>query len=99
MADEGKDGSWVKDLSHELLQACLAFYDKSPIIGAIGFLFITGSVPLFLLLRFCTNMRRVDNNAVVEKYRIEVNGKSKKRKGKSSKSASAAASTTTPAGG
>ncbi len=98
MAGEEQDTGWVKDLSHETFQACLAFYDKNPTIGAIGFLLVLSSLPLWIILRFITNMRRVDNEVVVEKLRLELDSKAKKRKKKSSNSASAA-TTTTIAGG
>lgn len=99
MADEAPESSWVKDLSHETFQACLAFYDKNPVIGSLGFLLLLSSVPLLISLRYLTNMKRVDNQLVVEKYRLELEASSKKLKGKSSKAAAPAASTTTTAGG
>lgn len=97
--DEAPNSSWVKDLSHEMFQACLSFYDRNPIVGATGFLLLVSTVPLFFVLRFVTNMRRVDNELVINRLRLEVQSKTKKRKGKSSKAANAAASTTTTAGG
>ncbi len=101
MGEEAQDQSWVKDLSHETFQACLAFYDKNPVIGSIGFLVLLSTLPLVVILRYLTNMRRVDNELVVNKYRLELEASAKKMKGKgkSSKAAAPAASTTTTAGG
>jgi len=99
MAEEAKDPGWVKDLSHETFQACLAFYDKNPVIGSIGFLLLLSSVPLIIVLRYMTKMKRVDNQLIVDKYRLELEASAKKMKRKSSKAAVRAASTTTTAGG
>lgn len=102
MAEEPQDTGWVKDLAHETLQACLAFYDKNPVIGSIGFLLLLSSLPLVIILRYLTNMRRLDNQLVADKYRAELEASTKqmkKMKRKSSKAAAPAASTSTTAGG
>lgn len=100
ITEDAKDSSWVKDLSHEMFQACLSFYDRNPIVGATGFLLLVSTVPLFFILRFVTNMRRVDNELVVNTMRLQLQSKTRRRKGKSSKAAAnAAASTSTTAGG
>ncbi|WP_288430175.1 hypothetical protein [uncultured Pantoea sp.] len=106
MADTTPESGWVKDLAHETFQACLAFYDKNPVIGSLGFLLLLSSLPLYIILRHTSKMKRVDNDLIVAKLSLELKKSSSKlkgKKGKSSKAASTAASanpsTTTAAGG
>ncbi|MCL6745102.1 hypothetical protein [Kosakonia sp. R1.Fl] len=70
MSDEDSK-SWVGDLAHETFGAVLSFYDKNPTIASIGFLLLLGSLPLYLLLKFAANMRRLDNEAVISKLKLQ----------------------------
>ncbi|EKA0998496.1 hypothetical protein ACQSNP_002095 [Cronobacter sakazakii] len=71
MANEDSN-SWVGDLAHETFVAVLSFYDKNPIIASIGFLMLLGSLPLWIILRFAANLRRIDNEAVTAKLKIQL---------------------------
>ncbi|EIW0093149.1 MULTISPECIES: hypothetical protein [Klebsiella] len=70
MAEEDK--SWVAELAHETFAAVLSFYDKNPVIASIGFLLLLGSLPLYLLLRYASNIRRLDNETVVAKLKLQL---------------------------
>ncbi|AXG42195.1 hypothetical protein GPY51_24330 [Photorhabdus laumondii subsp. laumondii] len=67
--------SFGGDIVSAFFNASLAFYDKNPVIASIGYLLLTGSVPLYLLLRFAAKIKQLDNTKVIEKFKLEVGGR------------------------
>lgn len=64
MSDADKMTGFAQ-VAQVFFDATLKFYDKSPIIAGTGYLLITSSIPLFLVLRFITKMKLLDNQKVI----------------------------------
>lgn len=70
MANDGA-ASWG-EVAKAFFAANLEFYDKNPVVASTGYLLLTGSLPLFLLLRFAFKIKSLDNQKVLGKLRIEL---------------------------
>ncbi|MCK1090246.1 hypothetical protein MX027_23885 [Serratia marcescens] len=70
MANESA-ASWGGEVVKVFFSANLEFYDKNPIVASTGYLLLMGSLPLFLILRFASKMKALDNAKVLGKLRIE----------------------------
>ncbi|ALE97515.1 hypothetical protein ABH11_03214 [Serratia marcescens] len=71
MANENA-ASWGGEVAKVFFAANLEFYDKNPIVASTGYLLLMSSLPLFLILRFASKMKALDNAKVLGKLRIEL---------------------------
>ncbi|MGG4625177.1 hypothetical protein ACLPHD_12515 [Serratia odorifera] len=71
MANESA-ASWGGEVAKAFFAANLEFYDKSPIVASTGYLLLMSSIPLYLLLRFASRMKALDNEVVLGKLKIEL---------------------------
>ncbi|HGM5417679.1 TPA: hypothetical protein ACKP1J_002049 [Serratia liquefaciens] len=64
--------SWGGEVAKVFFSANLEFYDKNPIVASTGYLLLMSSLPLYMLLRFASKMKALDNAKILGKLRIEL---------------------------
>jgi len=71
MADADKM-SGMAQVAQIFFETTLKFYDKAPIIAGTGYLLITSSLPLWIVLRFFSKMKSLDNQKVIAMLQRQV---------------------------
>ncbi|WP_241648913.1 hypothetical protein [Rosenbergiella collisarenosi] len=97
MPSQGAQDGIAQGVTHEFFQACIEFYNLNTMLGGFGFVVMISVVPLFLILRYAANIKRMDNQMVVDKLKLELENQSKlsKKKSKRRTQVQSPASTTT----
>ncbi|MBZ1762567.1 hypothetical protein ACYATZ_21900 [Klebsiella pneumoniae] len=71
MADADKM-SGMAQVAQVFFDTTLKFYDKAPIIAGTGYLLITSSLPLWIVLKFFVKMKHLDNQKVIAMLQRQV---------------------------